>query len=140
MGTYLLAFASQRLVNQGRLDDGVDLTRAARDAVQLANAAYEVAKPTPAAVRAVAASGLAKAQAAVGNAHGFHAAADEARALLDTPGALHTRPPYLTWFGSAALEDTLAQGAHPCRGLLPRQSPPAGCRRCGPRPHCHRPG
>jgi hypothetical protein len=35
-------------------------------------------------------------QAAVGNARGFHAAADEARALLDAPGALDTRPPY-TW-------------------------------------------
>ncbi len=110
VGTYLLAFASQRRVSQGRLNDGVDLGRAARDAVELANAAYEVAKSAPAALRALAASGLAKAQAAVGNAHGFHAAADEARALLDTPGALDARPPYLTWLGSAELEGQLAQG------------------------------
>jgi hypothetical protein len=38
VGTYLLAFASQRRVNQGRLNDGVDLGRAARDAVE---------RPTP---------------------------------------------------------------------------------------------
>ena len=111
IGTYLLTCMSQSRVNQGRLGDGIDLGRAARDAVELANAAYEAAKSTPAAVRALAACGLAKAQAAVGNAHGFHTAADEARALLDTPDALDTRPPYLTWFGSAALESTLAQGA-----------------------------
>jgi len=111
VGTYLLAFASQRRVIQGRLGDGVDLGRAARDAVELANAAYEVAKSTPVAVRALAVSTLATAQAAVGNAHGFHTAADEARALLATPGALDTRPPYLTWFGPSALESTLAQGA-----------------------------
>ncbi|MGH8922445.1 MAG: hypothetical protein ACRD0H_29595, partial [Actinomycetes bacterium] len=74
----LLTFlwASQRRVNQGRLADGVDLGRAARNAVELANAAYEVARSTSPAVRALAVSGLAKAQAAVGNAHGFHAAAD----------------------------------------------------------------
>ncbi len=111
VGTYLLAFASQRRVIQGRLDDGIDLGRAARDAVELANAAYEVAPSTPAAVRALAASSFAKAQAAVGNAHGFHAAADEARALLDTPGALDARPSYLAWFGPAALDSTLAQAA-----------------------------
>lgn len=111
VGTYLLAFASQRRVIQGRLDDGVDLGRAARDAVELANAAYEGAKSTPPAVRALAVSTLANAQAAVGNAHGFHTAADEARTLLDTPGALDTRPTYLTWFGPSALESQLAQGA-----------------------------
>ncbi len=126
VGTYLLTNASQRRVIQGRLGDGVDLGRAARDAVELANAAYEVARSTPAAVRAVAASGLAKSQAAVGNAHGFHAAADEARALLGTPGALDARPHYLTWFGPAELESQLAQGAltlaevssRDCRRLL----------------------
>ncbi|MGH3907719.1 MAG: hypothetical protein ACRDTE_26600, partial [Pseudonocardiaceae bacterium] len=122
VGTYLLAFASQRRVIQGRLDDGVDLTRAARDAVELANAAHEVAPSTPAAVRALAASSFAKAQAAVGNARGFHAAADEARVLLDTPGALDTRPPYLAWFGPAALESTLAQGALTLAGVTSRES------------------
>ena len=75
VGTYLLADMSQWRVIQGRLDDGVDLGRAARDAVELANAAHEVARSTPAAVRALAASGFAKAQAAAGNARGFHAAA-----------------------------------------------------------------
>ncbi|MGH3771175.1 MAG: hypothetical protein ACRDRW_07240 [Pseudonocardiaceae bacterium] len=109
VGTYLLADMSQTRVNQGRMNDGVDLGRAARDAIELANAAYEAAKSTPPAVRALASSGLAKAQAAVGNAHGFHAAADEARALLDTPGALDARPPYLTWFGPTELESQLAQ-------------------------------
>ncbi|MGH3889051.1 MAG: hypothetical protein ACRDSZ_21270 [Pseudonocardiaceae bacterium] len=126
IGTYLLTCMSQTRVTQGRLDDGIDLGRAARDAVELANAAYEVAKSTPPAVRALAASGLAKAQAAVGNAHGFHAAADEARALLDTPGALDARPSYLTWFGPAALESQLAQSmltlaevsSRACRRLL----------------------
>jgi hypothetical protein len=111
VGTYLLANASQRRVIQGRLGDGIDLGRAARDAVELANAAYEAAKSTPPAVRAMAASTLAKSQAAVGNAHGFHAAADEARVLLSTRGALDARPYYLTWFGPAELESQLAQGA-----------------------------
>jgi len=111
VGTYLLANASQRRVIQGRLNDGVDLGQAARDAVELANAAYEVARSTPAAVRALAETTLAKAQAAVGNAHGFHAAADQARNLLDTPGALDARPHYLTWFGHSVLDANLAQGA-----------------------------
>jgi hypothetical protein len=52
VGTYLLVCASQRRVNQGRLDDGIDLGRAARDAVELANAAHEAARSTPTAVRA----------------------------------------------------------------------------------------
>jgi hypothetical protein len=122
VGTYLLAFASQRQVNQGRLGDGVDLARAARDAVELANAAYEVAPSTPAAVRALAASSFAKAQAAAGNAYGFRTAADEARTLLDSPGALDSRPPYLTWFGPAALESQLAQGALTLAGVTSRDS------------------
>ncbi len=50
----------------------------------------------------------------------------EARALLDTPGALDTLPSYLVWFGPANLEGQLAQGAltlagvssRDCRGLL----------------------
>ncbi|MGH3825520.1 MAG: hypothetical protein ACRDRA_22180 [Pseudonocardiaceae bacterium] len=111
VGTLLLAEMSQARVQQGRLDDGIDLGRATRDAVELANAAYEAARSTPVAVRALAASRFAKAQAAVGNARGFHAAADEARALLNAPGALDTRPPYLGWFGLASLEGFLAQGA-----------------------------
>jgi len=48
VGTYLLADISQTRVNQGRLDDGVDLGRAARDAVELTNAACEAARSTPA--------------------------------------------------------------------------------------------
>ncbi len=44
VGAYLLAVMSQTRVHQGRLDDGVDLGRAARDAVELANAAHEAAK------------------------------------------------------------------------------------------------
>ncbi|MGH3754369.1 MAG: hypothetical protein ACRDRP_17050 [Pseudonocardiaceae bacterium] len=107
VGVYLLAFASKWRVIQGRLNDGVDLGRAARDAVELANAAYEAARSTPPAVRALAASALAAAQAAVGNAHGFHAAADEARTLLDTPGALDALPSYLTGW-PALLESQLA--------------------------------
>ncbi|MGH3799885.1 MAG: hypothetical protein ACRDTD_07110, partial [Pseudonocardiaceae bacterium] len=111
VGTLLLSEMSQARVHQGRMDDGVDLGRAARDAVELANAADEAARSTPVAVRALAASRFAMAQAAVGNARGFHAAADEAHALLDAPGALDTRPPYLDWFAPASLEGLLAQGA-----------------------------
>lgn len=126
VGAYLLACMSQTAVHRGRLDDGVDLGCAARDAVELANAAHEAARSTPAVVRAVAASAFAQAQAAVGNARGFHSAADEARALLDTPGALDSLPPYLAWFWPANLESCLAQGAltlaaatsRDCRGLL----------------------
>jgi hypothetical protein len=65
----------------------------------------------PAVVRALVASGSARTQAALGNARGFHFAADEARALLDTPGTMEARPPYLAWFGPATLEGQLAQGA-----------------------------
>ncbi|MGH3999886.1 MAG: hypothetical protein ACRDTJ_20775 [Pseudonocardiaceae bacterium] len=111
VGTYLLSDLGSWRVIQGDLGDGVELGRAARDAVELANAAHEVARSTPAAVRALAASGFAKAQAAVGNTRGFHAAAEEARALLDSPGALDARPPYLAWFDSGALETQLASSA-----------------------------
>ncbi|MGH3915394.1 MAG: hypothetical protein ACRDTC_18595, partial [Pseudonocardiaceae bacterium] len=38
-------------------------------------------------------------------------AAEEARALLDSPGALDARPPYLSWFDSGALETGLAGSA-----------------------------
>ncbi|MDQ3153451.1 MAG: hypothetical protein M3R63_17640 [Actinomycetota bacterium] len=120
VGTYLLTCMSQTRVIQGRLDDGIDLTRAARDAVELDNAAYDAAKATPAAVRALAVSGSARAQAALGNARGFHSAADEARALLDTPGALEARPPYLAWFGPATLEGQLAQGGLTLAGVTSR--------------------
>ena len=120
VGTYLLAVMSQTAVHRGRLDDGVDLSRAARDAVELANAAHEAAKSTPAVVRAVAASSFAQAQAAVGNARGFHSAADEARMLLDTPGALDNLPPYLSWFWPANLESCLAQGALTLAGVTSR--------------------
>jgi hypothetical protein len=83
VGAYLLACMSQTAVHRGRLGDGIDLGRAARDAVELANAAHEAAKSSPVVVRAVAASAFAQAQAAVGNARGFHSSVDEARALLD---------------------------------------------------------
>ncbi|MGH3616030.1 MAG: hypothetical protein ACRDRK_26255 [Pseudonocardia sp.] len=126
VGAYLLAVTSQTAVHRGRLNDGIGQARAARDAVELANAAHEAARSTPAVVRAQAASAFAQAQAAVGNARGFHAAADDARALLDTPGALDNLPPYLTWFWPGNLEDCLAQGAltlaevtsRDCPGLL----------------------
>lgn len=111
VGTYLLACMSSCAVHAGRLDDGIELGRAARDAVQLANAAYEVGKAAPAAVRALAASRYALAQAAVGDARGYLAAADDARTLLDAPGALDHRPDYLSWFGPEALASQLAQGA-----------------------------
>jgi hypothetical protein len=124
VGTVLLARESERRVIQGRLNDGVDLGRAARDAVELANAAYEVAKSTSAFVRAQAVSALANAQAAVGNAHGYHVAADQARNLLDTPGALDTRPHYLTWYGPNRLESGLAQDALTLAGVSSRD-----CRR-----------
>ncbi len=113
---------SSTAVHRGRLADGIDLGRAARDAVELANAAYEAARSTPVAVRALAASRFALAQAAAGNTRGFHAAADEARALLDTPGALDTRPPYLTSFGPGELESQLAQGALTLAGVTSRES------------------
>jgi hypothetical protein len=122
VGAYLLAVMSQTAVHRGRLDDGIDLGRAARDAVELANAAHEAAKSTPALVRAVAASAFAQAQAAVGNARGFHSAADEARTLLDTPGALDNPPPYLAWFWPANLESCLAQGALTLAGVTSRDS------------------
>jgi hypothetical protein len=126
VAAYLLACMSQTAVHRGRLGDGIDLGRAARDAVELANAAHEAAKSTPAVVRAVAASAFAQAQAAVGNARGFHSCADEARVLLDTPGAMDHLPAYLAWFWPANLESCLAQGAltlaavtsRDCRGLL----------------------
>ena len=111
VGTFLLVSMAQAAVSRGQLGDGIDLGRAAKDAVELANAAYESARSTPAAVRAQAASRFAQAQAAVGNARGFHAAADEARALLDTPGAVDALPPYLSWFGPDALESQLAHSA-----------------------------
>ncbi|MGQ0777090.1 MAG: hypothetical protein ACT4NY_22195 [Pseudonocardiales bacterium] len=110
VGVYLLVCMTQAAVHRGRLEDGIELGRAARDAVELANAAHEAARLTPAAVRALAASRFALAQAAVGNARGFHTAADEARALLDAPGAVDTCPPYLAWFGPTTLEGQLAQG------------------------------
>ncbi|MGH3923151.1 MAG: hypothetical protein ACRDTT_09830, partial [Pseudonocardiaceae bacterium] len=122
VGTYLLACMTQAAVHRGRLDDGVALGRAARDAVDLGNAAREAAKPAPAAVRVLAATRFALAQAAAGNAHGYHAAADEARTLLDIPGALDARPPYLTWFGPSALESQLAQGALTLAGVTSRDS------------------
>jgi len=117
---YLLAVTSQTVINRGRMDDGIDLPRAARDAVELANAALEAARPTPAVVRAVAASAFAQAQAAVGNARGFHSAAEEARALLETPGALDNLPPYLTWFWPANLHSQLAQGQLVLAGVTSR--------------------
>ncbi|MGI9062296.1 MAG: hypothetical protein ACR2FQ_00540 [Pseudonocardiaceae bacterium] len=123
VGAYLLACMSQTAVHRGRLDDGIDLGRAARDAVELANAAHEAATSTQAVVRAVAASAFAQAQAAVGNARGFHVAAEEARALLDTPGALDNLPPYLAWFWPANLESCLAQGALTLAGVTSRDCP-----------------
>ncbi|MGH3800267.1 MAG: hypothetical protein ACRDTD_09075 [Pseudonocardiaceae bacterium] len=120
VGTYLLSDMSEFRVINGWLGDGVDPGRAARDAAELANASHEAARSTPAAVRALAAKGFAKAQAAVGNARGFHAAADEARALLDSPGALDTRPPYLAWFDSGAREKGLAESAVQLAGVSSR--------------------
>lgn len=120
VGAYLLACMSQTAVHRGRLGDGIDPGRAARDAVELANAAHEAAKSTPAVVRAVAASAFAQAQAAVGNARGFHSSADEARTLLDTPGALDNLPPYLAWFWPANLDSCLAQGALTLAGVTSR--------------------
>jgi len=122
VGVQILVCMSSTAVHRGRLADGIDLGRAARDAVELANAAYEAARATPVAMRALAASRFALAQAAAGNSRGFHVAADEARALLDTPGALDTRPSYLTYFGPAYLESQLAQGALTLAGVTSRQS------------------
>ncbi|MGH3826891.1 MAG: hypothetical protein ACRDQX_06930 [Pseudonocardiaceae bacterium] len=111
VGVYLLCSMSGTMAHRGRLADGIDLGRAARDAVELANAAHEAARFTPTAVRALAATRFALAQAAAGNTHGFHTAANEARTLLDTPGAIEGCPKYLAWVGLGALEDDLAQGA-----------------------------
>ncbi|MGH3929555.1 MAG: hypothetical protein ACRDTF_06215 [Pseudonocardiaceae bacterium] len=121
VGVYLLVCMSSCSVHRGRLADGIEMGRAARDAVELANAAHEAARSTPASVRALAASRFALAQAAVGNARGFHTAADEARALLDEPGAADS-PPYLAWFGSASLDSQLAQGALTLAGVTSRNS------------------
>jgi len=122
VGTYLLVCMTQAAVQRGRLVDGIDLGRAAKDAVELANAAHEAARSTPAAVRALAASRFALAQAAAGNAHGFHAAADEARTLLDTPGAPDALPSYLSWFGPDALEGQLADSGLVLAGVTSRDS------------------
>lgn len=122
VGVYLVGSMSGTAVHRGRLADGIDLGRAARDAVELANAAHEAARSTPAAVRALAAARFALAQAAAGNTRGFQVAADEARALLDTPGALEGLPPYLTWLGPGALEGELAQGGLTLAGVTSRDS------------------
>jgi hypothetical protein len=122
VGVYLLGSMSSTAVHRGRLADGIDLGRAARDAVELANATHEAARSAPTVVRALAAERFAQAQAAAGNARGFHAAADEARGLLDTPGALEGCPPYLTWYGQGALEGNLAQGALILAGVTSRDS------------------
>jgi hypothetical protein len=122
LGVRLLVGMSATAVHRGRLADGIDLGRAARDAVELANAAYEAARSTPVAVRALAATRFALAQAAAGNARGFHVAADEARALLDTPGALNTYQPLTMCFGSGAAERMLAQGTLTLAGVTSRQS------------------
>ncbi|MGH8573760.1 MAG: hypothetical protein ACREX8_14480, partial [Gammaproteobacteria bacterium] len=47
VGVYLLGSMSSTAVYRGRLADGIDLGRAARDAVELANAAHEAARSTP---------------------------------------------------------------------------------------------
>jgi hypothetical protein len=112
VGVYLLTCMSACTVSRGRLADGIDSGRAARDAVELVNATYGVARSTPVAVRALAADRFAQAQAAAGNTRGFHAA-DEARALLDTPGALEIRPPYLTWYGRAPWKATSPKARSP---------------------------
>ncbi len=94
------------------------------------------ARSTPAAVRALAAARFALAQAAAGNARGFHTAADEARALLDTPGVLDGRPPYLTWFGPGALEGDLARARSPWPEPPPGKAPACSMarRRCSAAP------
>ncbi|MGH3692403.1 MAG: hypothetical protein ACRDRX_00080, partial [Pseudonocardiaceae bacterium] len=122
VGVYLLACMGSCTVNRGRLADGADLSQVARDAMELANAAHEAARSTPLAVRALAADRFAQAQAAAGNTRGFHTAADEARALLDTPGALESRPAYLTWYGPASLEGHLAHGALTLAAVTSRDS------------------
>jgi hypothetical protein len=122
VGVYLLTCMSTCAVSRGRLADGIDLGRAAWDAVELANAAHEAARSTPVAVRALAADRFAQAQAAAGNTRGFHAAAEEARALLDTPGALEDRPHYLSWYGPDSLAGHLAQGALTLAAVTSRDS------------------
>jgi hypothetical protein len=121
VGVYLLGSMSSTTVYRGRLADGIDLGRVARDAVELANAAHEAARSTPTAVRALAAERFANAQAAAGNTRGFHAAAEEARTLLSTPGA--GGPPVLPELvGPAVLEGELAQGALTLAGVTSRDS------------------
>ncbi len=122
VAAYLLVCMSQAAVSRGEFDDAIGLGRAARDAVELANAAHEAARSAPAVVRALAASRFAQAQAAAGNARGFHAAADEARALLDTPGALDALPSYLSWFDPDALEGQLADSGLILAGVTSRDS------------------
>jgi hypothetical protein len=122
VGVYLLGSMSGTTVHRGRLADGINLGWAARDAVELANAAHEAARSTPTAVRALAATRFALAQAAAGNTRGFHTAADEARGLLDTPGALEGLPSYLGWFGPGVLEGELAQGALTLASVTSRDS------------------
>ncbi|MGH3326735.1 MAG: hypothetical protein ACRDPT_02865 [Streptomycetales bacterium] len=90
VGAYILGSMSYHAIARGRL----------RDAIELANAAAEAAQRASPAVRALTASRYAYAQAAIGNLRAFREGTDEARGLLDRPGALERRPSWLYWFDS----------------------------------------
>jgi hypothetical protein len=87
VGAHILGCMTYHAIRQDRL----------RDAVELANAATEAAKNTPAAVRALTATRYAHAQAAIGNLREVRAATEEARNLMARPQALQTRPTWLYW-------------------------------------------
>lgn len=74
------------------------------DAAQLGEAAMKMAeKGDNAAVQALVTSRYAEAQAALGNESACRTAIDEARNLLATPGALASKPPYMSWFDTRML-------------------------------------
>jgi len=90
-GAYLLAALAHIAIYRNKT----------REAVELANAATEVARNAPLAVRSLAAGVLAHAEALAGNAHGFYAGIDHAQSLIEAPDAAESRPDWLYWYGPA---------------------------------------
>lgn len=101
-GAYLLAHLAHQAIYRGK----------PKEATELANAASEVSRDSPLALRALVNALLAHTEALAGNAHGFEATIDSARSMIDTPEAVQTRPAWLYWFDT---EEFLARQGH---GLL----------------------
>jgi len=88
VGAYILSCMAYQAIGQDRV----------RDAMELADAAMDAAKNTPASVRALVVARYARAQATMGNVREFRARTEEAQVLLARPDALDTRPAWLYWF------------------------------------------